>query len=436
MIFVSSRASTNFSEISNGRRLMTEVTVIGGGIIGVCSALALQREGIATTLIERGSIGGEATFGNCALMALSEIVPLAKPGVMKKLPGWILNPEGPLAIRPGHLPAALPWLLKFLRNARPHRVAQICHGLGTLTALAQEDFDEVIEAAQIEDIWAENEVLYLYDKKEQYLADQFSWQLRADEGYHATELEGSALAGVESDLDTDGKFGLIAHGWRSFTDPQRLTRELAQHFAKLGGEIVSAEVNRIESTLARPRRLHLTDGTQRDVSKLVIAAGCWAGQLLKDIGISIPLAPLYGYHTDIADSGVSLSRPVLYASGGFVNTPVESGLRIAGTVEIAPLDAKPNFRRAEILVKKAQRSLFPGLKHTDGSQWIGARPFMPDTLPVIGPAPGVEDTWLAVVHGQLGITMGPTTGKLVSAMITGRSPAVDLTPYRANRPYA
>ena len=98
---------------------MTEVTVIGGGIIGVCSALALQREGIATTLIERGSIGGEATFGNCALMALSEIVPLAKPGVMKKLPGWILNPEGPLAIRPGHLPAALPWLLKFLRNARP-----------------------------------------------------------------------------------------------------------------------------------------------------------------------------------------------------------------------------------------------------------------------------------------------------------------------------
>ena len=415
---------------------MTEVTVIGGGIIGVCSALALQQEGIATTLIERGSIGGEATFGNCALMALSEIVPLAKPGVMKKLPGWILNPEGPLAIRPGHLPAALPWLLKLLRNARPQRVAQICHGLCTLTALAQEDFDEVIEAAQIEDIWAENEVLYLYDKKEQYLADQFSWQLRANEGYHATELEGSALAGVESDVDTDGKFGLIAHGWRSFMDPQRLTRELAEYFTRLGGEILNAEVSRIENTRSKQRLLHFTDGSRRDVSKLVIAAGCWAGQLLKDIGISIPLAPLHGYHTDIADSGVSLSRPVLYASGGFVNTPVESGLRIAGTVEIAPLDAKPNFRRAEILVKKAQRSLFPGLKHTDGSQWIGARPFMPDTLPVIGPAPGVEDTWLAVGHGQLGVTMGPTTGKLVSAMITGRSPVVDLTPYRADRSYA
>ena len=168
------------------------------------------------------------------------------------------------------------------------------------------------------------------------------------------------------------------------------------YFTRLGGEILNAEVSRIENTRSKPRLLHFTDGSRRDVSKLVIAAGCWAGQLLKDIGISIPLAPLHGYHTDIADSGVSLSRPVLYASGGFVNTPVESGLRIAGTVEIAPLDAKPNFRRAEILVKKAQRSLFPGLKHTDGSQWIGARPFMPDTLPVIGPAPGVEDTWLAV----------------------------------------
>ena len=414
---------------------MTEVTVIGGGIIGVCTALALQREGVSTLLIERGPIGGEATFGNCALMALSEIVPLAKPGVMKKLPGWILNPEGPLAIRPGHLPSALPWLFKFLRNARPHRVAQICHGLGGLTAHAQEDFDEVIEAAQIENIWAENEVLYLYDKKEQYLADRFSWQLRADEGYHATELEGGALAGVESDVDTDGKFGLIAHGWRSFTDPQRLTRELAQHFTRLGGEILNAEVSRIESAASRPKCVHFTDGAQRDIDKLVIAAGCWAGRLLKDIGIRIPLAPLHGYHTDIADSGVSLSRPVLYASGGFVNTPVESGLRIAGTVEIAPLDPEPNFRRAEVLVEKAKRSLFPGLKSTQGSQWIGARPFMPDTLPVIGPAPGVDNTWLAVGHGQLGITMGPTTGKLVSAMITGGSPVVDLAPYRADRSY-
>ena len=414
---------------------MTEVTVIGGGIIGVCTALALQREGVSTLLIERGPIGGEATFGNCALLALSEIVPLAKPGVMKKLPGWILNPEGPLAIRPGHLPSALPWLFKFLRNARPHRVAQICHDLGMLTAHAQEDFDEVIEAAQIENIWAENEVLYLYDKKEQYLADRFSWKLRADEGYHTTELEGGALAGVESDVDTDGKFGLIAHGWRSFTDPQRLTRELAQHFTRLGGEILNAEVSYIESVASRSKCVHFTDGAQRDIDKLVIAAGCWAGPLLKNIGIRIPLAPLHGYHTDIADSGVSLSRPVLYASGGFVNTPVESGLRIAGTVEIAPLDPEPNFRRAEVLVEKAKRSLFPGLKSTRGSQWIGTRPFMPDTLPVIGPAPGVDNTWLAVGHGQLGITMGPTTGKLVSAMITGRSPVVDLAPYRADRSY-
>ena len=414
---------------------MTEVTVIGGGIIGVCTALALQREGVSTLLIERGPIGGEATFGNCALLALSEIVPLAKPGVMKKLHGWILNPEGPLAIRPGHLPSALPWLFKFLRNARPHRVAQICHDLGMLTAHAQEDFDEVIEAAQIENIWAENEVLYLYDKKEQYLADRFSWQLRADEGYHTTELEGGALAGVESDVDTDGKFGLIAHGWRSFTDPQRLTRELAQHFTRLGGEILNAEVSYIESVASRSKCVHFTDGAQCDIDKLVIAAGCWAGPLLKNIGIRIPLAPLHGYHTDIADSGVSLSRPVLYASGGFVNTPVESGLRIAGTVEIAPLDPEPNFRRAEVLVEKAKRSLFPGLKSTRGSQWIGTRPFMPDTLPVIGPAPGVDNTWLAVGHGQLGITMGPTTGKLVSAMITGRSPVVDLAPYRADRSY-
>jgi len=147
---------------------LAEVTVIGGGIIGVSCALALQREGVATTLIERGSIGGQATFGNCALLAVSEIVPLAKPGVMGKLPGWLLNPEGPLAIRPGHLPTALPWLARFLLNARAHRVAQICHHLGAITAHAQNDFDDVIEAADIQNIWGKNEVLYLYDSRQQY----------------------------------------------------------------------------------------------------------------------------------------------------------------------------------------------------------------------------------------------------------------------------
>ena len=131
---------------------MSEVTVIGGGIIGVSCALALQREGIETTLIERGAIGGAATFGNCALMARSEIVPLSKPGVMKKIPGWLLNPEGPLAVRPSHLPLALPWLLRFLRNSGKDRVARICHGLGEIAALAQDDFDDVIEAAGIQNI--------------------------------------------------------------------------------------------------------------------------------------------------------------------------------------------------------------------------------------------------------------------------------------------
>ena len=183
---------------------MAEVTVIGGGIIGVSCALALQREGVATTLIERGSIGGQATFGNCALLAVSEIVPLSKPGVMGKLPGWLVNPEGPLAIRPGHLPTALPWLARFLLNARAPRVAQICHHLGAITAHAQNDFDDVIEAADIQNIWTRNEVLYLYDSRQQYDADRFSWKLRANEGHQITELDNDTLRDLEPDVDTAG----------------------------------------------------------------------------------------------------------------------------------------------------------------------------------------------------------------------------------------
>ncbi|MEO1865387.1 MAG: FAD-binding oxidoreductase, partial [Pseudomonadota bacterium] len=224
---------------------MSEVTVIGGGIIGVCCALSLQRQGIGTTLIERGDIGGEATLGNCALMARSEIVPLSKPGVMKKLPGWILDSEGPLAVRPGHLPTAIPWLLKFLRNARADRVAQICHGLGEIAKLAQDDFDNVIEAANIKDIWAENEVLYLYDSKSQYDADTFSWNLREAEGCFVTPLNKNELRDLEPDVKTDEKFGVIANGWKSFTNPQRLTKELANFFVASGGKIIAQDVARI-----------------------------------------------------------------------------------------------------------------------------------------------------------------------------------------------
>ncbi|MCH1476786.1 MAG: FAD-binding oxidoreductase, partial [Arenicellales bacterium] len=356
---------------------MSEVTVIGGGIIGVCCALSLQRQGIGTTLIERGDIGGEATLGNCALMARSEIVPLSKPGVMKKLPGWILDSEGPLAVRPGHLPTAIPWLLKFLRNARADRVAQICHGLGEIAKLAQDDFDNVIEAANIKDIWAENEVLYLYDSKSQYDADTFSWNLREAEGCFVTPLNKNELRDLEPDVKTDEKFGVIANGWKSFTNPQRLTKELANFFVASGGKIIAQDVARITMLNGRADQVKFENGETLKLDKLVVAAGCWAGRLLSDMGIRIPLAPLHGYHTDLPDSGVKLSRAVIYAPGGFVNTPVETGLRIAGTVEIAPVDAKPNFRRAEVLVEKAKRNLFPQLNTSNGSQWIGARPFMP-----------------------------------------------------------
>ena len=228
---------------------------------------------------------------------------------------------------------------------------------------------------------------------------------------------------------------MIANGWKSFTNPQRLTKELANFFVASGGKIIAQDVARITMLNGRADQVKFENGETLKLDKLVVAAGCWAGRLLSDMGIRIPLAPLHGYHTDLPDSGVKLSRAVIYAPGGFVNTPVETGLRIAGTVEIAPVDAKPNFRRAEVLVEKAKRNLFPQLNTSNGSQWIGARPFMPDTLPVIGPAPKVNNAWLAVGHGQLGLTMGPTTGELISALILGKTPAIPLEAYRADRRY-
>jgi D-amino-acid dehydrogenase len=146
----------------------------------------------------------------------------------------------------------------------------------------------------------------------------------------------------------------------------------------------------------------------------------------------VPVAALQGYHHHIPNPTVTVNRPVLYANGGFVLTPMETGLRIGGTIEVAGLDPKPNFARADAISRKA-RGILPGLDISNGMKWMGPRPFMPDTLPVIGRAPKQDNVVMALGHGQVGMTLGATTAKLVADLVSHRKPPIDLTPYRPNR---
>lgn len=411
---------------------MSDVTVIGGGIIGVCSALALQDEGLTVTLIDRGNLEAAASYGNCGLLAVGEVVPISKPGILKKIPGWLLDPKGPLHVRSSALLGQVPWLIRFLLSGRVARVKEIAAGMAPLLHRAEEDYRALFAAVGMPDALVPSENLMAMNARSDYENDQFTWALRSLHGFEHEFLDTAELRQLEPSLAGPIRYGVLLKGWLQFSDPGLILQRLKERFRLHGGSLLTADVTRIEVQGDRAVAVHFASGERLAVSRLVLAAGAWSGKLARDLGMKIPLAALQGYHIQLPRPGAALNRPVLYANGGFVLTPLSQGLRIAGTIEVAGDDPEPDFARADILAEKA-KAVLPGLDTSGGRRWMGPRPFMPDTMPVIGTAPQHSNVTLAFGHGQVGQTLGATTGRLVADLVAGRRPGIDLTHYRPTR---
>lgn len=411
---------------------MHDITIVGGGIVGICAAIALQDEGFSVELVDRGRETEGASYGNCGLLAVGEIVPIAKPGILPKIPKWLLDPEGPLFVRPKDMPGQMPWLLRFLWSSRRRRVLEIAAALAPLTHRAEDDYRALFAKAGIADTLVALENLMAFNSRADYEADRFTWDLRARHGFSHRFLTASELRCLEPALAGPITCGVLLEGWFQFSDPGLVRRRLGEFFVDCGGSLRVGSVTAIETEGDKAVALRLADGESIAVRKLVLAAGAWSGRLARFLGLRIPVAALQGYHHHVPEPGVSLNRAVLYANGGFVLTPMADGLRIGGTIEVAGLDPKPNFARADSIARKA-RAVLPGLNIAGARQWMGPRPFMPDTLPVIDRAPHHANVLLAFGHGQLGMTLGATTGKLVADLATGRPPAIDLSACRVTR---
>ena len=409
-----------------------DVTIVGGGIVGVCSAIALQDEGYSVELIDRGHDTEGASYGNCGLLAVGEVVPIAKPGILPKIPKWLLDPEGPLFVRPAQMISQMPWLLRFLLSSRRNRVLEIAEALAPLTHRAEDDYRELFAKVGIADNLVPAENIMAFNSKTDYEADKFSWDLRARHGFGHRFLSTSELRALEPTLGGPITCGVLLEGWLQFSDPGLVRKRLAEFFLAQGGTLRTGSATAITTERDRAVGVRLASGETVPVKNLVLAAGAWSGKLARDLGLRIPVAALQGYHHHLPKPEVSVNRPVLYANGGFVLTPMESGLRIGGTIEVAGLDPKPNFARADVIARKAT-TVLPGLSIQGGKQWMGPRPFMPDTLPVIDRAPAHKNVVLAFGHGQVGMTLGATTGRLVTDLVAGREPALALSPYSVTR---
>ena len=373
-----------------------------------------------------------ASYGNAGGIAVSSVIPVSTPGLLRSAPGWLLDPKGPLTVRWRYLPTLAPWLVKFLRAGSTRRVAEISTALAALLRHTYADLDTLLEAAGIAHMLDRGGALYLYDRESELERERWVWNRRTELGMVVERVDGRALPDLEPDIAADFACAMFARDWSRLSDPYRFVTALAAHFARHGGVILRTEVTELRRDGEFVTTIQLADGTSRPIDRLVVAAGAWSARLAVQLGERVPLESQRGYHTTLPDPGIGVNHQIVYANQGFVITPLDPGLRVAGTVELAGLDAPADYRRARILLPKARR-VFPAINTDGGSEWMGHRPALPDSLPVIGRSPGAPNVYYAFGHGHLGLTMAPTTGRLIAELISHGRPGLNLSAYRFDR---
>ena len=412
--------------------LSCDVLVIGAGTVGLAIALRLQREGRQVTVIERKGVGAEASGGNAGALAFTDILPLASPKILRKAPGWLLDPLGPLALRPSYLPRIVPWLFRFWRASLPARVRASTAAQAALMDLSIVETDAMLAAAGATGMLRSDGVLHVYESEAELAASQSAWQARTDHGIAFTHLHGPrAIAELQPGLSPALVAATFLPAWKTVTDPMLLTLALARRCTELGGLLRRAEALALEPS-ASGIGVRLDGGPRITARQVVVAAGAWSHRLARTLGERIPLETERGYNTTLPVGAFDLKRQLTFGGHGFVVTPLSCGVRVGGAVEFAGLDAPPDFRRSETLLAKAKRFM-PGLETGGGTQWMGFRPSLPDTLPAIGTAARDEHVIYAFGHGHLGLTQAAATARLVADIVFRRPPAIDLAPFRPQR---
>ena len=410
---------------------MYDVVVIGAGIIGLTAAFRLSEAGRKVLILDRKGMAAEASRGNAGAFAFADVEPLASPGVLWKAPGWLIDPLGPLSMPLSYAPKMLPWLYRFWQAGRPARHEASTAAQAALMRLAKTETEALFQTAGLSHHLRRDGAIYLYPGGAALRAAQPVWDLRARHGVEFETVSGARLADLQPGLSPRYSHGVFIPGWMTLSDPHAVACAIGQAAIARGARFEAGEVVDLVAGEADVQ-LRLADGRRIAAPQVILACGAWSHRLAAKLGDRIPLETERGYNTTLQPGAFDLRRQLVLPADGYVVTPLATGIRVGGAVEFAGLERAPNYRRSEILLKKAER-VMPGLKAEGGVQWMGFRPSLPDSLPVIGRAPRSPRVIYAFGHGHLGLTQSAATARLVADLALGRVPAIDLPPYRAER---
>ncbi|MFC6689230.1 NAD(P)/FAD-dependent oxidoreductase [Jhaorihella thermophila] len=404
-----------------------DVAVIGGGVIGLACALALAAEDRRVLLVERDRIGAGASSGNAGAFAYADILPLARPGILWRAPHWLLDPLGPLSVRPRSLPALAPWLARFALASRRACQPALIAAQAALLRLSAKALPWIADLAGARGLMRNDGQLQLYEGRRAWEAALPEWEARRAEGMAFEVLKGAdAIAELQPGLSPRFTHAGFVPDWPSVSDPMTLLEAMAAAFRGRGGRIETEDVTTLAPTASGGVELGCASGRRIQALQAVLAAGAWSADLARQAGEAVPLAAERGYNTTFSADAFDLRCQLTFPDHGFVVSRA-GGLRVGGAVELASPDAPADMRRARVLVDKARRFL-PALRAESGREWMGCRPSLPDSLPVICRASRIPALVLAFGHGHLGLTQAPATARIVADLLGGRPPETDITP--------
>lgn len=408
-----------------------EVTIIGAGIVGICSALSLLERGIPVRLIDRAGPAEGASYGNAGVISPWSSVPQSMPGIWRTLPRALLDPLGPLSIRWRYLPRFLPWAIRFLKAGRADRVEKIADAMDQLNRPNIDLYRRHLAGTGKEHLLLD--CFYVQAQRSSTMPgpNSLAYRLREERGTPMELVDGATLREIEPALSRDYRSGLVIRDQARALHPGEMGKTLADKARSLGAVFLQQEVRTI-----RPKNdggwMIETDAEPLSAAKLLITAGAWSKDLLAALGIDLPLEYERGYHLEFRNPGIALRHSVMDLDRKFVTSSMSSGIRSAGTAEFAGLDAPPDDRRVEML-KTLTKSMLPDINVDDTRGWMGVRPSFPDSLPCIGALPGFRNLFAAFGHCHYGLGMAPKTGEIIGDLVAHHRPNIDLSPYRPER---